>query len=100
MTLEILEGAGVAVASGLLGRFTPRHRRRNRLGDAVCGCRHHLSFHDEKGKCHQKVERVTGISSGSSWHGKVEIQHRSSFEECTCVRYIGQGYDAEAGARW
>lgn len=46
----------------------------------ICGCTHHLSFHDDEGKCR-------------SWHRHLRRETRDSEEwdirPCPCQRYIG-----------
>lgn len=56
----MLEGAGLVVAGMTLGRFWPARRRKVKVRGPVCGCKHHVSFHENgKGPCH-KVSSFEG----------------------------------------
>jgi hypothetical protein len=51
--MEMLIGAGIAWASGLVGWMLGRRRppRLRPPAVPVCGCTHHLSFHGHDGVC-------------------------------------------------
>ena len=46
--------------------------------DPLCGCGHHISFHDEKG-CHYTV-----VYTRPAKFGVVSL-----FSDCPCVKYVG-----------
>lgn len=80
MSPDLLEGALVAIGAFLAGQWLPRphrpHRRHVRASkpvQAMCGCKHHHSYHDPKtGECHGRV--YVGMST---------------YEDCTCKQYSG-----------
>ena len=76
--VSIAVGAGVAaVVFYTVGWFKGRRRPRKQA-KAVCGCKHHYSFHDPKtGKC---MKAINGY-----WND----QHRRIETTCSCVKYYG-----------
>jgi hypothetical protein len=47
----MIEGALIALAGVLVGRFLPGRRRKTAEIKAICGCKHARSFHENGGKC-------------------------------------------------
>ena len=64
-----IEFAVIALAGVLIGRFLPNRRKRNDLKPIkpICGCKHHLSYHDP----------ATGRCRNGDWGG------------CACRQYSG-----------
>jgi len=79
--LAMLEGAAILAAGMLAGRLWPARRKGPKPKEPVrpvCGCSHHLSFHDPKtGECHGVIEIPTSASR-DSYH-----------QPCTCRQYSG-----------
>jgi hypothetical protein len=81
---SMIDGALIALGAFVAGQWLPRpHRRRGALPSArppqpVCGCEHHVSFHDPKsGECHAMM-KVPSSMSRDSYH-----------KPCTCRQYSG-----------
>jgi hypothetical protein len=77
MSPDLLEGALIAAGAFLAGQWLPRpHRKHVRAPkpvQAMCGCKHHHSYHDPKmGECHGRVYVGMG-----------------AYEDCTCKQYSG-----------
>lgn len=79
--LSLLEGAGILAAGLAMGRFWParrRHPKPQKPSQPVCGCDHHLSYHDpDTGQCHGMM-KIPSSGSRDSFH-----------QSCTCRRYSG-----------
>lgn len=73
--------AVTSLAKTVRGGIEDRRKARARElrgPDPVCGCKHHLSFHDaETGQCHEQVLV------------KAPGQERKERVACPCRRYIG-----------
>jgi hypothetical protein len=73
--------AVTSVAKTVRGGFRDRRTARSdalRGPEPVCGCKHHLSFHDSvTGQCHERVLV------------KVPGQEHKEREACPCRRYVG-----------
>lgn len=70
----LVEGALIALAGVLIGRFLPGRRRAPRLKPPprpVCGCGHHRSFHRDGGPCSDKGYGGNGVYG------------------CDCKQYVG-----------
>ena len=74
----MLEGAVIALVFFLLGRFLPGRRRGRKPVEAVCGCRHHHSFHDPQTRACAYAERRY---LGNGRYGPPE--------RCPCRQYAG-----------
>lgn len=80
--MELLIGAGIAWASGLVGWAIGRRRPVPRRAIMpVCGCGHHLSFHGHDGVCGASRESPT------KYDGYGEP---TAFQEvpCGCRKYV------------
>lgn len=87
--LSLFIGAGIALGGVLLGRALGRSDRRrvrelpvahHRQPQAICGCGHHLVFHDtETKKCHAQVILPP------RWTG----QGGDVYRPCMCQGYRG-----------
>lgn len=81
----MIEGALIALAGFLVGRFLPGRRRLARPTlppAAVCGCRHHASFHDPVTRaCHATDRRMKYDEEGYNC-GTHDFP-------CTCRKYTG-----------
>jgi hypothetical protein len=83
--LSMLEGAAILAAGMLAGRFWPARRRSQKPKDVqpVCGCDHHLSYHDGKtGECHGTNTSSSAYNDRGIWVGFGQVP-------CTCRRYSG-----------
>lgn len=70
----IILGAVLSFFSYWLGIVRGSRRKRPpKYPEPICGCKHHLSFHDDKGRCHWNM---------SYWEGEPYVQ-------CDCRRYVG-----------
>lgn len=70
----VIFGAVLSFVSYWLGNLRGSRRKRPpRIPQAICGCGHHLSFHDDKGRCHWNM---------SYWADEPYVQ-------CKCRQYIG-----------
>lgn len=75
----MLEGALIALAGVLVGRFLPGRRRAPKPPKPVeprCGCGHHRSYHRDGGKCSYNVDRYSTA--------------RGTYRDtCSCGQYVG-----------
>jgi len=81
--MGMLEGAAIALAFLLIGRFLPgRRRHRVKKVQPACGCGHHYSFHEpDNGACHATEELRTGTDKrGYGLYEQVT---------CQCRQYSG-----------
>ena len=80
----MLEGALIALAGIIVGRFMPSRRRRPKPLPPVkpiCGCGHGFHDHDAKtGNCHAQLKKYRHNGLGEVMDG---------YMECTCRRYTG-----------
>lgn len=68
--LSLIEGAAILLSGMAIGRWWPARRRKVKETGPVCGCKHHVSFHEQgSGPCH-KI---------SSW----------DMSRCSCRKYTG-----------
>jgi hypothetical protein len=70
--IYLLVGGGLMLAGlvigFVIGRFVPARRRAPKPAEPICGCGHHVSFHDlPESTCHKRTRLV----------------------QCTCRRYAG-----------
>lgn len=75
----LIEGALIALAGVLVGRFLPSRRRGPKPPKPVqpiCGCGHHRSYHPDGSKCTFDVERWSTARG----------MYRDS---CPCGQYVG-----------
>lgn len=99
--IDLISLAAVASAGWLGYRFGSRRRKPPKEPEAICGCGHHYSMHDEQGVC-QRVwsERVLvergqprSVKTGSDgFFHKVVYDHQrweSIKHRCSCRRYTG-----------
>lgn len=79
--LSLLLGAATFAAGMLAGRFWPARRKspeQRKPPAPVCGCTHHLSYHDPaSGECHELV-KVPSTMTKDSYH-----------TQCACRKYTG-----------
>lgn len=82
----MIEGALILLAGILIGRLLPGRRKARRppeAPEAVCGCRHHYSFHDpESGRCHGTDSQATAFDGYGIARAWKQIP-------CTCRKYAG-----------
>jgi hypothetical protein len=80
--LELLVGAAVFAAGQVTGRYLwPRHRKPPEIvRGPICGCGHHRSLHDDKGKCHGGFSEI-----GHKPIASVKYSHLA----CKCKQYVG-----------
>ncbi len=80
----MLEGALIALAGVLIGRFLPgrrRHPKPPKPAKPICGCTHGIHTHDPgTGRCNAQVKtyRHNGIT-----------EVLDGYADCACVRYSG-----------
>jgi hypothetical protein len=84
LALAIGVSGATSIASTIRGSFEDKRKAKERAlrgPEPVCGCTHHLSFHDAaSGQCHAQVTiKVHDSENGS----------RKENATCTCRRYIG-----------
>ena len=83
MVGAMLAGGGLTLAGVIAGRFLPGRRRKEQSRvEAICGCKHHHSYHDPAtGACNYAGRYYIGTT----------VSGRSQYEtrECTCKRYSG-----------
>lgn len=85
--------AGGLVAGGAWDRVkrlgTDRRDERARLANGpepVCGCGHHLAYHDlHDGRCYAEVKREANGGGGDGEEPAAEV----SWHQCACRRYAG-----------
>jgi hypothetical protein len=83
----MIEGALVLLLGLVLGFLAGRRQRRPKsvapeITQPICGCEHHLSQHDSKGRCHAQVRQA------KYWN----LQGRPAdfrYVNCTCQQYVG-----------
>lgn len=77
----MIEGALIALGGTVLGFLLGRFRRGPKAAPKparpICGCKHHVSYHDGSRGCHAQV-RLKGIDG---WLGDTEV--------CECRKYTG-----------
>jgi len=57
---------------------------------ALCGCNHHLAFHDrENSRCHAMVEVAVKFQEIPSKTGITRLPLEYKERQCACRRYIG-----------
>jgi hypothetical protein len=81
----VLEGALIAVVCLLLGvgvRSLPARRKGPKPVEAVCGCGHHLSYHDPK-------TRACGYASRPVVRSTASITEYGDALRCPCLSYTG-----------
>ncbi len=91
--VTLVVGAAIGLAGVFVGRMLPRRetdRRRSlpeqhpppqsRTPQPVCGCGHHLVFHDQQNKLCQAQVIIPG-----RWTG----QHAGTYAQCKCQGYRG-----------
>jgi hypothetical protein len=84
----VIEGALIALAGVLIGRFLPGRRRHPKPPKPapppkpVCGCTHHFAMHDPQSKaCHGTVKTPEFNRAG----GHVGY----TYPACACRQYVG-----------
>lgn len=81
--LSLLVGGVLLGAGWLAGRFAPARRRGPKSVQPVCGCKHHLAYHDPKsGHCMEENRVVTQRDAAMVPVAWKEIP-------CTCEQYVG-----------
>lgn len=66
----LIAGGGLVAAGAVLQRIIPAPRRhKKQLGQPICGCKHHRSFH---------ANGTDACSYTSTWK-----------DPCTCKKYVG-----------
>lgn len=86
-----LAGGSLSSISHALERRRERksedERRRIEGPSPICGCDHHLAFHDEKSGCQQKVKTTVAWRYDDFEDDPVETAWEMM--TCPCVRYTG-----------
>jgi hypothetical protein len=81
----VLEGAlilAVGILIGIVVRSLPARRRGTKPVEAVCGCGHHLSYHDPK-------TRACGYASSPVVKSTATITEYGKAMQCPCLAYTG-----------
>jgi hypothetical protein len=74
----LLVGAAVYVAGMVTARVLPGRKRKPKPGEPVCGCGHHVAYHDlGAGACAQRIRL-----------------HHHYYDNCKCCQYSGGALEA------
>jgi len=84
----VIEGALIALAGVLIGRFLPGRRRHPKTPrptpppKPMCGCTHHYAMHDPATKaCHGTVK--------TPQHNSIGHHVGYTYPACACRQYVG-----------